>query len=305
MNRKSRKQNISEKPEHFALIIGAMKGGTTSLFEILSQHPEICPSKIKETDYFVGDNAARLNDDYCSLWSWNSTKHKVALESSVAYTKSPFINGVPERIFNSGAGEFKFIYILRNPIKRIESQVRHGVFAGWGKSLDEGMSADLLDFSRYAMQIDKYLEYFPKEKILLITLEDLKDNPKTVLATVCEFLGVDKRFEFVDVTKPRNSGEFFNAPPVIARLTQGRVGEYISGKLLPRNVKNWLRKLLSKSATENNNSGRWHLLPVEKANIINQLSVDLKRLEQEFGVNIKGKWGIFYSNEKISSDNAK
>ena len=41
-------QITGDKPDHFAFIIGAMKSGTTSLFEILSQHPQVCPSKIKE-----------------------------------------------------------------------------------------------------------------------------------------------------------------------------------------------------------------------------------------------------------------
>ena len=110
----STKQNsIEEHPDSFALIIGAMKSGTTSLFDILSQHPQICPSKTKEPDYFVQDRDDKERESYLSLWNWNSNSHVVALESSVAYTKSPFITGVPERIKTSGLGKFKFIYMLR------------------------------------------------------------------------------------------------------------------------------------------------------------------------------------------------
>ena len=42
-------------PDNFSIIIGAMKSGTTSLFEVLAQHPEICGAKKKEIDYFVKD----------------------------------------------------------------------------------------------------------------------------------------------------------------------------------------------------------------------------------------------------------
>ncbi len=34
------------------VIVGVVKSGTTSLFNYLSQHPDICPSDVKETRYF-------------------------------------------------------------------------------------------------------------------------------------------------------------------------------------------------------------------------------------------------------------
>ena len=46
----------NDKPNNFVFIIGAMKSGTTSLFDILSQHPQVCPSKTKEPDYFTKDS---------------------------------------------------------------------------------------------------------------------------------------------------------------------------------------------------------------------------------------------------------
>ncbi len=49
-------------------------------------------------------------------------------------------------------GQYRFIYMLRNPLTRIESQLRHGLFAGWGKSLDAGIPDDAVYYSSYAMQ---------------------------------------------------------------------------------------------------------------------------------------------------------
>lgn len=167
-NSQSRKQH----PENFALIIGAMKSGTTSLFDILSQHPQICPAKIKEPDYFIKDRDTKAREDYLSLWDWKDGSHVVALESSVAYTKAPYIPDVPERINKSGLGKFRFIYMLRDPLSRIESQARHAIFAGWGKSLDVEISEDLINFSCYVMQLDNYLKYYSADDILLITLEE-------------------------------------------------------------------------------------------------------------------------------------
>lgn len=39
------------RPQHL-IIAGVAKAGTTSLFTYLSQHPQICPSDVKETRYF-------------------------------------------------------------------------------------------------------------------------------------------------------------------------------------------------------------------------------------------------------------
>ena len=53
-----------QRPSNFALIIGAMKSGTTSLFHLLAQHPEIAAASVKEPNYFSSD------DVYSKGWDW-------------------------------------------------------------------------------------------------------------------------------------------------------------------------------------------------------------------------------------------
>lgn len=288
-------QSSSETPTRFALIIGAMKSGTTSLFEILGQHPQICSSRLKEPDYFADDQEIKSCKNYIGLWDWKDDSHVIALESSVAYTKAPFISGVPERIFKSGLGEFRFIYMLRNPLSRIESQVRHGLFAGWGKSLDEGISEDLINFSRYAMQIDNYLKYFSKDDMILITLEEFKLNPQAVMTGICDFLGVDEKFKFSKLEEPRNSGEFFNTSSGVSRITQSRIGQFLAHKILSQKSKNWLRHIIARRSKEReakSNMGRWQLNSEERAFIWDQLADNLRRLESDFGIDIQDYWHV-------------
>ncbi len=288
-------RGFEKYPTRFALIIGAMKSGTTSLFEILSQHPQICGARVKEPDYFIKSRDDELHKNYLNLWSWKAKSHLIALESSVSYTKAPFITGVPERISKSGLGEFRFIYVLREPISRIESQARHGLFAGWGKSLDAGITDDLIDFSRYAMQIDNYLKYFPKSSMLLIVLEEFRSNPHAMLRQICEFLEVDDSFEFHDVNEPRNSGSFFNTRPVVARVTQGGLGQFVVKRILPVKIKKWLRNFIAKRNEGNeevSNLGRWKLTVEEREYILRVLGSDLKRLESEYGIDVRSHWKI-------------
>ena len=41
------------KIKEYILIIGAMKCGTTTLFDLLAQHPQIAPCKPKEPGFFA------------------------------------------------------------------------------------------------------------------------------------------------------------------------------------------------------------------------------------------------------------
>ena len=288
-------QIINNKPDNFAFIIGAMKSGTTSLFEILSQHPEVCPSKIKEPDYFTKDSTDSSHEDYLSLWNWQDQLHSIALESSVAYSKAPFITGTARRIHDANLGKCRFIYMLRNPLARIESQVRHGLFAGWGKSLDDGIPEDAVNFSSYAMQLDNYLNYFSGDDILLITLEEFIDSPDSVLSRICQFLNIDRNFEFEDIKTTRNSGDFFNTSVGLSTLTQSNLGQFIAHKLLSQKNKTLLRTWLSrlgKGKKANTDMGRWKLTPEEKNHVLNILADDLKRLESKYKVDIKKYWQI-------------
>ena len=288
-------QRVEKYPDHLALIIGTMKGGTTSLFEILSQHPQICPSKVKEPDYFTKDRNDNEQKKYLSLWNWKSECHRVALESSVAYTKAPLILDVPQRIYNSGIGQYRLIYMLRDPLARIESQVRHGLFAGWGESLDEGISNDLIAFSSYAKQLDNYLEYFSKDDIFIVTLEEFQFQPHDVLEKLCTFLSIDCSFQFSHVEEPRNSGKFFNASQGVAKVTQGKVSQYLAQKVLPAEVKSWIKNCivkLNKEKSSNSNIGRWKLNTEERITVLNSLAEDLKKLESIHQVDVRRYWHI-------------
>jgi len=231
---------------------------------------------------------------YLSLWDWQEGKQSIALESSVAYSKAPHIKGVPKRIYNSGFSSCRFVYMLRDPIKRIESQVRHGLFAGWGKSLETGVPEDSVNFSRYAMQLDQYLEFFSRESIMLITLEEFKSDPHSVLARVCEFLDIDKSFRFADVDKTRNSGDFFNAPENVARMTQSGIGQFIARKILSAKLKTKIRNFIARFHREDIDAsmGRWRLTDEERRLVLKELSLDLQRIDEYEGVDIKKYWDI-------------
>src|SRR5262249_24539009 len=86
----------------------------------------------------------------------------------------------------------KLIYIVRNPLERIESHWRHLLGRGHNISFEELLShPDVLDTSRYWRQISAYREHFPDEQILVLFFEDFVEDPSAILKRCFEFLGVD------------------------------------------------------------------------------------------------------------------
>lgn len=290
----SHETSALQLPKDFVLIVGAMKSGTTSLFELLAQHPEIAACKEKEPHFFAssdsGDESAWKK--YLQLWRWDENQHTVALEASTSYSKAPWVPDVPIRIASRPSPNFRFIYIMRDPISRIASQVRHSLYEGWGQSLDDGFTEDLLDFSRYAMQIDQYVDVFPRESILLLTLEELRSEPDEVLQRTCRFLGVADDFRFSGKTEVRNAGDFFQVPSWVGRMARSHRTTGLVKRVVPARFHGMLRNAVAKIAGTTTDIGRWELSEDEKAEVLATLSADLRRLRDIYEVDVHRHWAI-------------
>ncbi|WP_052184301.1 sulfotransferase family protein [Psychroserpens sp. Hel_I_66] len=190
------------------LIIGAAKSATTSLSNALALHPEICFSQPKEPQFFSKLEWRDHIDEYHKLFNCDS---KLYGEGSTNYTKFPNFNkNVSADIFEYNPN-MKLIYMMRNPIDRIISHYTHTYNRGYQKNsdIDHVITSEIqhINVSRYAMQIEPYLNVFGKEQVLLLFFEDFVSQPQKVLDTVYEFLNVGS-FE-VDTSK-LNSNKSFN-----------------------------------------------------------------------------------------------
>lgn len=178
------------------IIIGAMKSGTTSLHNYLGEHPDVFMSQIKELDYFCGQRTwAKGLDWYTAQFPLDAPARG---ESSPGYTKYPGVSGAPERMAELVPGA-RLIYIMRDPVARIVSHYIDSVsFGREQRSLDEAME-DLTDnhylaCSRYHMQLSRYDGHYPRERILLLTTEQLRDRRAETIAEAFRFIGVDDSF---------------------------------------------------------------------------------------------------------------
>jgi hypothetical protein len=198
--------------KNFALIIGAMKCGTTSIFNYLAQHPEISSCKYKEPHFFSrAENFAKGFEYYQTLWNWNNLTHKIALEATPGYTKVTHKDPANTaaniaKVQQEFGMDFRFIYIMRDPLERIESHCLHNSMKN-GVPLTALTKIDqsVIDTSKYAMQLDEYYQRFAADKILLLDFAQFTANPSQSLGQICQFLSIDSSFQFTQIQQVHNS----------------------------------------------------------------------------------------------------
>lgn len=208
------------------IVLGAQKSGTSSLHFFLNSHPDIFMSHpMKEPRFFCSE---RRILDYFSSEEPLSIKNRSHLffrhmikgykgerifgESSTDYTIKDFSKSqqIPQRIMEMAGKDVKFIYILRNPFDRIISHFlhleRHGRINN-NHSLQEEVirNSSLIENSLYYTQLKPYLEYFSKNKILLIDFNRFTNRDESLSKELAEFLGIDNLFSWQNSHNNRSS----------------------------------------------------------------------------------------------------
>jgi hypothetical protein len=149
-------------------------------------------SSPKEPHFFSNDDTFHRGwARYEALFS--GADGKVAIgEGSTGYTMQMIFPNASRRIAKH-LPDAKLIYIVRNPVERIESHWRQ--LLGWSNSLSFDAFLrripDAIDASCYWRQISAYREHFPDEQILVLFFEEFVKEPDVVLKRCFEFLGVD------------------------------------------------------------------------------------------------------------------
>lgn len=179
------------------MIIGASKAGTTSMHYYLDQHPGITMSYPKETNFFT-------RDDYMDALDWYSSCFAdvpgLRGEASPRYAAYPRNKHVPERIF-AVVPQVKIILLVRDPIERCESHYYHNYFnRSESRGIDqtfaewEDLGDPLIASSKYAMQLEQYLPYFPMSQIMIVDNHDLRESRDETMSSVFAFVGADPTF---------------------------------------------------------------------------------------------------------------
>jgi hypothetical protein len=186
------------------VIIGTQRGGTTSLYRYLIEHPDVGSALRKEVHFF--------DRHYQKGMNWYLAHFPLREEASMVGEASPnylFHPDVPGRA-RRAIPHARFIALLRNPVDRAYSQYQMNV----KKGIESLSFEDALDKERerlshsddpasstwrqhsyikrglYAEQLECWMSVFPREQFLIIKSEDLYADPERVVRRALAYLGL-------------------------------------------------------------------------------------------------------------------
>ncbi|MEL6606249.1 MAG: sulfotransferase [Cyanobacteria bacterium J06614_10] len=192
------------------LVIGSPKCATTTMCKLLEQHPEVYMSQPKEPRFFC----PAVPEEKQS-WEWYSslfegvTSEKVIGEGTVNYTASDYRSLVDPQLIHSYYPGIKLIYMVRDPIERIESHWLSHAIMGWPQKVSDfdiavRTSSVYINTSRYWSHFNRFRRFFDDSQFHIIFFEDFVKSPETSMAVLFEFLGVDPYFQLKDAGQNYN-----------------------------------------------------------------------------------------------------
>jgi len=194
------------------LIIGTQKGGTSSLYKNLWKHPQVEPSFHKEP-HFYDFNYSKDLDWYRAFFPIKKKLgDRITGEATPYYLYHP---DVPKRVYETQPN-VKLIILLRNPVNRAFSHYNKDSLRGKDPlPFKEAVKAEdsrlieerennpndhytrlyhwkfsYLSRGKYAEQLKRWFEYFPRKQILIIQSEKYYSDSVSVFQEVEDFLGI-------------------------------------------------------------------------------------------------------------------
>lgn len=169
--------------------IGAQRCGTSWWHSLLEQHPQVAGLGLgaKELHFFDDLWQREVTDrdalDYAS--HFRRRPGQVVGEWTPRYLFDPW--AVPALL--EVAPSTKLIVMLRDPVARFRSGLRHETRVGGAPTADAVTSA----YARglYAQQLEPVLALVPREQVLVLQFEQCVRDVPNLLGRTFEFLGLD------------------------------------------------------------------------------------------------------------------
>jgi Sulfotransferase family len=278
------------------LIIGTMKGGTTSLHGYLRQHPDVFMPERKELNFFLNEYAGSpIDPPEERNWSRGITWYerqfagaedaRAVGEASANYSRYPTYPGVAERVAEV-VPQMKLIYLIRNPIDRVLSHYLHDFANGRERRpLQIAVRYDdrYLAPSRYAAQLERYFRVFPSSQVLLLKTDDLLARRAETVGRVLDFIGVDSTVHLRLDFEAHRSSEKVEKTRALAFARRSRARRFV-----PPPIRRRLRQLLANPL----NTSKIELDRETREFLALQFATDARRLSEFTGENLARSWGI-------------
>jgi hypothetical protein len=276
------------------LCVGTMKGGTTTLHDLLKQHDEILlPTAKKELRFFDVDDNYRKGLQWYEGFFEGYRGQRAVGEIAPTYA---YHEDVPARIAKDLGRDVKLIFSLRHPVDRAYSHyimncMNESETKDFTKAIAlepqrlrsaflERLQFGYLDQGFYSVQIKRFLEFFPRENMLFLTFEDdLIDNRGDALKKVYAHLSVREAEIDMNVWSLGAKPVSLQVFPFVHRFSRWNVVKRISKSAPVTKLKPYLKKRVPKK-----------LDPAVRQRLLKQhYSKEIGDLEQLIGRDLK-RW---------------
>lgn len=222
------------------LIAGFNRCGTSTLHQILAQHPDLCMSNPKELHYFNFNNCYAKGLEWYDQFFAHGKKGQLKGDATPSYIYKGVMFDAdidsyqwqPEddslkRIKNYNP-DIKIIISLRHPldgalssiekakvrgIESPKSPVHEILEAEWSgrKKIEETYNCHFY-LTRYALHVEYLLSLFPRENILFLVFEDWVKDQQGTLNKVTDFLRLERHTLNLDKDVRTNEGVSMKIP---------------------------------------------------------------------------------------------
>jgi hypothetical protein len=214
-------------------IVGVQKAGTSSLFDLLRKHPEVCPGPRKEWHFFDDEKRPWDEPDYSGYWAraW-TVRQRIAVDATPSYLFWP---QALERM-RAYRADMRLIAILRDPIERafshwamyfgrLPSFPTFSVLAqgpprtalldriprGWNHLRMRRWS--MIPRGFYGAQAQRGLALFPRRQWLFLDFHRFVADHRAALDRTTRFLGVDPYRRAPELRVIQSTRDDLTAPP--------------------------------------------------------------------------------------------
>jgi hypothetical protein len=243
------------------LIIGAQRAGTTSLYDYLCRHPDVAGPTVPKGEVWWAKELHFFDDGYERGVDWYRAWFPLAASRVLARRRGRDLvagEATPSYMFHPQAParvaatipDARLIALLRDPVERAYSHYQMMVRMGREQlSFEDAVEAEperlaaeqqrrdadptykspdyrhfaYISRGLYAEQLERWLEHFPRERLLVVASEDLGARPEEVYVAVLAFLGL-REWPLRDVTF-RNRASYSPIDPALRARLEERFAE--------------------------------------------------------------------------------
>ncbi len=285
-----------------ALIIGAARSGTTTIYKYLEQHEQICFSTIKEIHYFTIDDLFKRGEKYYHSLFENCENKTIIGADTYLFISHKSIKRIYE--YNPN---MKFIVMLREPVAR--------AFSGYNYSINNGHLNKNIDFlksieleknelqknssiekinnlcnlyqSKYYFHLSEWIKIFPPENFLILKTDELRENKQSLLNKISTFFQISD-FKEIEEIKANKGQAVKNKKIEQILLNRNRPIRKVLRVITPNFMKKAIfrSKIIDKLHSLNKSDAEIkHITDQEKEIVKKLLKDDLLKLEKNFNIN--------------------